>query len=129
MGSHAPRASAASSAVRDGVCVITVTGEVDVASADSVTALVAECAGPTVVDLRACGFFGAEGLRVLLEGRRLGVERGARFVVLVAGTGPIARLLNVIDGKAIFNVCVDDLGAAIKLAAQIDRRQGVDRRA
>lgn len=111
-----------------GVCVVSVRGEIDVATADVVLSTVESCSLPMVIDLRDCTFMGGEGLRALLLGRRRADERGARLVVVLRSAGTVARLIDLIQGESLFDICVDDKGAAIQLARCRERRRSLDRR-
>jgi anti-sigma B factor antagonist len=58
---------------RDGACVVFVSGEIDLATHDELTAKLREAARgeqPVVVDLSACHFIDSSGIRALLLGER-----------------------------------------------------------
>src|SRR4051794_28568859 len=115
--------------VTDDVSVVAVHGELDHAEAEALIAALSEVDGPLVVDLRQCGFMGSDGLRALLEGRRLASERGHRQVVHIRPSGPVARLLEVVGAETFFNLWTeDDLDGAIAAASRVDRRRFPDRR-
>ncbi len=116
------------STAQDGVSLVAVSGEIDVPEAAELGRALQHAQGPVVVDLRDCRFMGSEGLRALLVARDQSIWRERRFVVLIASQGPVARLLDLVGGRHIFNVCEDDREAAVRMAAVTDRRQGPDRR-
>ena len=107
--------------------VVRVTGDVDLAEAAELSALLSERTGAVVVDLRDCTFIGSDGLRALLEGRGLATERGDRFVLAVTPATAPARLLDVVLGETIFNVQAT-LYEALTTASARDRRVAPDRR-
>jgi anti-anti-sigma factor len=114
-------------ATTDGVTVVTVSGDVDIPQAGELQNVLAGLTGPVVVDLAECRFMGSDGLRALLEGRRLGAEREERFVLAVPPGGMVARLLGAVGGRTIFNV-EPDLAGALATASTHDRRYGGERR-
>jgi anti-sigma B factor antagonist len=77
--------------------VLSVTGQVDVATVDELAGGIRDALaqGPEtiVVDLSAVGFFGSGGLRALLEADGHARASGCRLVV-VPGTGVVRRLLD-----------------------------------
>jgi anti-sigma B factor antagonist len=86
--------------VRDGAAVVTVTGEIDIATVASLKAAIAPLAAdPTVrmlvCDLSEVSFFGAAGISVLLEARAALIRRGARLR-LVATERMVIRPLAVL---------------------------------
>ena|SRR5687767_3093292 len=112
---------------RDDVMVVTVRGDVDMSQALEVRHALADVETPLVVDLHECTFMGSDGVRALLEGRRLAVERGQRFVLSVRPGSAVKRLLDVVGGATIFNIH-DELEAAVRSASTTDCRRGGDRR-
>jgi anti-anti-sigma factor len=92
--------------VRDGAALVTVTGEIDIATVASVKAALAPLtADPTVrllvCDLSEVSFFGCAAMSVLLEARAALVRRGARLRLVATGRlvmRPLAvmRLLDVL---------------------------------
>jgi anti-anti-sigma factor len=73
----------------DAGTVVTVAGELDVATAPELAAALADVQGDVTVDLNAATFADPSGLRVLLAAR----AEGCRLRVLRRGGGPVARLL------------------------------------
>jgi anti-anti-sigma factor len=114
-------------ATTHGVAVVTVSGDVDIPQAAELRRALTDVSGPVVVDMTECRFMGSDGLRALLEGRRLGAEREERFVLAVPPGGMVARLLAAVGGRTIFNV-EPDLDTAIATASTQDRRYGGERR-
>ena len=122
-----PRDFSVETTTMDGVAIVTVGGDVDMSQAIELRNALSEAQGPVVVDLHACTFMGSEGVRALLEGRRLAVEREQRFVLAVPQRGAVARLLEIVGGATIFNV-ETEVEAAVDRASSVDRRRGGDRR-
>ena len=83
---------------RDGL-LVSLAGELDVASADSVEARLIdiEGAGPErlVIDLRELQFMDSTGLSLLINADRRGRKAGRR-VTIVSGTGPSRRILQTV---------------------------------
>ena len=78
--------------------VITVTGELDLDSADVLrqTLGTADAQAPTVVlDLRAVTFIDSSGLSVVVERHRQASADECRFVVAVGGAHAVERLLEL----------------------------------
>jgi anti-sigma B factor antagonist len=77
--------------------VLSVTGQVDVATVDTLSGGIRDAlAGDPetlVVDLSAVAFFGSGGLRALLEADGRATANGCRLVV-IPGTGVVRRLLD-----------------------------------
>jgi anti-sigma B factor antagonist len=82
----------------DAVATVVVSGELDIATAQQLSAIVAEHgdARLLVLDLNAVTFIDSTGLRVLIEADRACAGTGSRLVVL-AGDGPVRRLLDLCD--------------------------------
>lgn len=77
--------------------VVTVSGEIDLASAPRVESRVAELMSSgvkLVVDLGSVTFIDSTGLRVLISSHREVESHGGSFAV-IAGHGPVARLLDL----------------------------------
>ena len=86
----------------DGVATTVVSGELDLATAPSLSAAVAAHgdARLLVLDLTAVTFLDSTGVRVLIEADRACTGSGSRLVVL-AGDGPVRRVLELceLDGR------------------------------
>ena len=86
----------------DGVATTVVSGELDLATAPSLSAAVAAHgdARLLVLDLTAVTFLDSTGVRVLIEADRACAGSGSRLVVLV-GDGPVRRVLELceLDGR------------------------------
>jgi anti-sigma B factor antagonist len=82
----------------EAVATVVVSGELDIATAPQLSAIVAEHgdARLLVLDLNAFTFIDSTGLRVLIEADRACAGTGSRLVVL-AGDGPVRRLLDLCD--------------------------------
>lgn len=75
--------------------LVTVSGEIDLASAPKLeTALVAEADQTVIVDLLEVGFMDSTGLRSLLSARDA-LEEGGGRLLLVFGEGPVERILEL----------------------------------
>ena len=84
------------------VATVMVSGEVDLATVPRLSAAVAQHhdAQLLVLDLTAVTFIDSTGVRVLIEADRSCAGSGSRVVVL-AGDGPVRRLLDLcnLDGR------------------------------
>lgn len=76
--------------------VLTVLGEVDIATVPQLSERIAELSqsGYLVLDLTETDFMDSSGLRLLLETRERFDDEGRAFRLAISG-GPIARLLDV----------------------------------
>jgi anti-sigma B factor antagonist len=95
---------------RDGVDVLSVEGEIDVASAPRLIAAlndaVAEAARSVIIDLTSVGFMDSTGLALLINAhRRLAVRRKGFAVVCPAG--PLRRVFEITDMVDTLRVCPD----------------------
>jgi anti-sigma B factor antagonist len=100
---------------RDGVDVLFVEGEIDVASAPRLIAAlndaVAEAARSVIIDLTSVGFMDSTGLALLINAhRRLTVRRKGFAVVCPAG--PLRRVFEITDMVDTLRVCPDRETAA-----------------
>jgi anti-sigma B factor antagonist len=100
---------------RDGVDVVFVEGEIDVASAPRLIAAlndaVAEAARSVIIDLTSVGFMDSTGLALLINAhRRLAVRRKGFAVVCPAG--PLRRVFEITDMVDTLRVCPDRETAA-----------------
>jgi anti-sigma B factor antagonist len=100
---------------RDGVDVLFVEGEIDVASAPrliaALNAAVAEAARSVIIDLTSVGFMDSTGLALLINAhRRLAVRRKGFAVVCPAG--PLRRVFEITDMIETLRVCPDRETAA-----------------
>jgi anti-anti-sigma factor len=99
---------------RDGTAVITVGGELDLDSADSLRQVLnsPEAQAPTVVlDLRTVSFIDSSGLSVVVGEHRRVTAAGARFLVAAGGARAVQRLFDL-TGLAAVITLVDDPDAA-----------------
>ncbi len=95
---------------RDGVDVLFVEGEIDVASAPRLIAAlndaVSEAARSVIIDLTSVGFMDSTGLALLINAhRRLAVRRKGFAVVCPAG--PLRRVFEITDMVDTLRVCPD----------------------
>lgn len=80
---------------RGDIRLVTVTGEIDLASAPALErSLTKEPEGPVVADLSDVGFIDSTGLRSLLSAQDIINNDGGRLV-LVYGEGPVERILDL----------------------------------
>ena len=126
---HRPGFAVRQELVRDvAVAVVAVTAELDAPDARYLTALLRDLAGPVVLDLRDCGFMGSDGVRALMEARQTAAAREQRLVLAVRPASPIARLLEVVGARSLFNV-QSTLHEARTAAGSWEPRAIADRRA
>lgn len=82
----------------DGVHSLIVSGELDIATADALTAaldgLKASSGDRLVIDLTAVGFMDSTGLRVLIDANRR-AGKGDFDLVIVTGDSPARRVLEL----------------------------------
>jgi anti-anti-sigma factor len=99
----------------DGVDVLAVEGEIDMATSPRLIAALNEAVtdseGPLVVDLTGVAFMDSTGLALLLNAHRRVVRRGHGFAVVCAG-GPLLRVFQVTDMVDMLRVRPDLKSAA-----------------
>ena len=104
----------------NGVPVISVTGELDLATApaleDSLNAVPEDAAGAVIVDLERCSFIDLRGLRVLLAARER-LQRSSRPLALVVRNPNLLRVFSVTRVSALFLIY-----PSLAAAAAITRR-------
>ena len=83
--------------------MITVIGEIDLATAPEFGKALKDCHGKVVVDLREVPFMDSTGLRVLLTEQNRLTEAGGSLRLLTAG-GQIDRLLEITGLTEVFQV-------------------------
>jgi anti-sigma B factor antagonist len=100
----------------DGYELLTVTGELDIATAPRMIAAlnetIAEMAAPLVVDLTSVMFMDSTGLALLMNARRRVVRAGHGFAIVCPG-GPIARVFEIADMVESLRVCPDEESARL----------------
>jgi anti-sigma B factor antagonist len=100
---------------RDGVEVVFVEGEVDIASASRLISVlnssVAEAIKAVVVDLTQVGFMDSTGLALLINANRRLTLRRKGFAV-VCPPGPLRRVFEITDMVETLHVCPDQESAA-----------------
>ena len=105
---------------RDGVDVLSVEGEIDVASAPRlISALndaVAEAVRSVVIDLTSVEFMDSTGLALLIDAHRRLKRRRKGFAV-VCPAGPLRRVFEVTDMVDTLHVCPDRETAAAAAAS------------
>lgn len=94
----------------DGYAVLTVDGELDIATAPRMIAALnealADMATPLVVDLTSVVFMDSTGLALLMNARRRAMRLGQGFAI-VCPDGPIARVFEIADMVGSLRVCPD----------------------
>jgi anti-sigma B factor antagonist len=85
-----------SSEERDGSILLSVSGEVDLATAGTLEeALDAASGSAVVVDLTEVPFMDSTGLNALVNGRRGILDAGGSIALVVKPDSPVARLLEI----------------------------------
>lgn len=79
-------------------------GEHDLAGRDALTGVLDAQEGDLVVDLRECEFIDSTIVGVLLARGRRRESAGARFEVIAAPRGTVARILEVVNADAVITV-------------------------
>ena len=104
----------------DGFDVLSVEGELDIATAPRMLAALnealAEMAAPVIVDLSKVIFMDSTGLALLINARRRVRRRGQGFAIVCPG-GPISRVFEIADMVESLQVC-PDRESARRAAAQ-----------
>jgi anti-sigma B factor antagonist len=107
----------------DGYELLTVVGELDIATAPRMLAAlneaIADMTAPLVVDLTEVGFMDSTGLALLMNARARVVRLGHGFAI-VCPTGPIARVFEIADMVQSLRVCPDQESARVA-ATQVAR--------
>ena len=84
----------------DGVEIVAVSGEIDIASAPRLITGLNDAVGtgetPVIVDLTEVGFMDSTGLALLLNAHRRLARRGKGFAV-VSADGPVRRVFTITD--------------------------------
>jgi anti-anti-sigma factor len=91
--------------IRDGVAVLTVAGEVDLATAPRLGAAVEQAlatGAPLIVDLAGVEFIDSAGSRALALAERAASERGARLLIIPSAT--VARVFRIAGLDALFDL-------------------------
>jgi len=91
----------------NGVPVVSVTGDLDMATAPALEdPLLAACdhtEGPVAVDLARCGFIDLRGLHILLAAQER-LERVRRELVLITGNPSVLRILQITRVDGLFEI-------------------------
>jgi anti-anti-sigma factor len=94
----------------DGFELLTVVGELDIATAPRMIAALnealADMAFPLVVDLTRVVFMDSTGLALLMNARGRAMRRGQGFAIVCPG-GPISRVFEIADMVESLRVCPD----------------------
>jgi anti-sigma B factor antagonist len=78
-----------------GAVLVTVEGEVDVATAPELQAHLNQAASAVLVDLNAVSFIGSHGLAALVEAHSEAKARGSALCVVLDGNGIVRRSLEI----------------------------------
>lgn len=104
---------------RDGVDVLLVEGEIDVATAPRLIAAlndtVSEAVRSVIIDLTSVGFMDSTGLALLINAHRRLTRQRKGFAV-VCPAGPLWRVFELTDMLDTLRVCPDRESAAAALA-------------
>jgi anti-sigma B factor antagonist len=94
----------------EGYEVLAVEGELDIATAPRMIAVLnealADVVAPLVVDLSEVVFMDSTGLALLMNARRRLLRRGQGFAIVCPG-GPLARVFEIVDMVDSLRVCPD----------------------
>lgn len=106
---------AATEWLESGMPVVSVIGELDLATApvleEALATLAENGEGTVMVDLGRCGFIDLRGLHVLLAARA-GLEHSGRLLVLIAGNPDLLRVFNVTRVDGLFAIYPSRTAAA-----------------
>jgi len=89
-----------------GAMLVTVRGELDIASVELVEAAIIErrpLQGRLRLDLSGVSFFDSSGVRALLQARRVAIEDTGRTVELVATSEAVRRVLEMTGASDVFD--------------------------
>lgn len=104
---------------RDGVDVLMVEGEIDVATAPRLLAAlndaVAEAVGSVIIDLTSVDFMDSTGLALLINAHRR-LSRQRKGFAVVCPDGPLWRVFELTDMLDMLRVCPDRQSAQDALA-------------
>ena len=88
----------------NGVTVVRLRGEHDLNSRDALTGVLDAQDGDLVVELRECEFIDSTIIGVLLAQARRRENAGARFEVIAATDGTVARILEIVNADAVLTM-------------------------
>ena len=98
----------------DGYELLSVTGELDIATAPRMISALneafAELERPLVVDLSSVDFMDSTGLALMMNTHRRVKRRGQGFAIVCPG-GPISRVFEIADMVDSLHVCPDHASA------------------
>ena len=86
-----------------GISVVTITGDLDVGSADDVEAALAT-PGPLLADLCGVDFVDSYGLRTLLQRHRRAETEREIFAIAAPRDSALQRLLELVGTTGVFNI-------------------------
>jgi anti-anti-sigma factor len=86
-----------------GVSIVTVTGDLDVASATEVESALAS-GGPLLADLSKVAFIDSYGLRTLLQRQRQADSDGDAFAIACPEDSALFRLLELVGTTGVFRI-------------------------
>jgi anti-sigma B factor antagonist len=106
---------------RDGVELLLVDGEIDIATAPRLLAALNEAVPKAlrslVIDLSHCGFMDSTGLALLINAHRR-ISRRSKGFAVVCPPGPLRRVFELTDLVDLLHVCPDRETAA-RVAVQV----------
>jgi anti-anti-sigma factor len=85
------------------ITIVTVTGDLDIETADEVEAALATD-GPLLADLCGVSFIDSYGLRTLLQRHRRSESEGAVFAIACPEDSALQRLLELVGTTGVFNI-------------------------
>ncbi len=86
-----------------GVSVVTITGDLDLASAEHAEAAL-DRRGPLLADLCGVDFVDSYGLRILLQRHRRAEAEGDVFAIAAPKDSALQRLLELVGTSGVFNL-------------------------
>lgn len=94
---------AVSTESEQGIPVVTITGDLDVAAAPEVEEALA-APGPLLADLCGVDFVDSYGLRTLLQRHRRAETEGTAFAIACPEDSALQRLLELVGTTGVFNI-------------------------
>jgi anti-anti-sigma factor len=106
--------SAAIEELRPGAAILSLSGEIDLATASVVASEFENLANrgltDVIVDARNVTFMDSSGLAAFTEGKRIIHERGSR--ILLVGSKPVRRILDLVFPEPLFEARFDSIEQA-----------------
>jgi anti-sigma B factor antagonist len=86
-----------------GGVVVTITGELDLATTPELEPVLANASPPVVVDLSGCRFVDSSGVRTLVAAARRVQDAGGRLAIVAADPG-VRRVLEITSADEILSI-------------------------